>query len=185
MEASEGKLFRPLAFTKTFVLSASLIVALLILPAVAHFLFSIDFKKVRVKIYTNSLLLISGIIWFFISEINWPGYLFIFLSFVNFVEVFLIEKEKNDKHSKIFNFINFYTVVIAVIFLLTEEWLPLGASNSTLSNFLFTAILIGVILGIFSLFKLSYKTILTWALENKLLFLPHYFQGLFHQLLQQ
>ena len=170
MEASEGKLFRPLAFTKTFVLSASLIVALLILPAVAHFLFSIDFKKVRVKIYTNSLLLISGIIWFFISEINWAGYLFIFLAFVNFVEVFLIVKEKNDKHSKIFNFINFYTVVIAVIFLLTEEWLPLGASNSTMSNFLFTAILIGVILGIFSLFKLSYKTILTWALENKLLF---------------
>jgi len=38
MEAAEGKLFKPLAYTKTFALVASIIIALTILPAVAHVL---------------------------------------------------------------------------------------------------------------------------------------------------
>ena len=44
MEAAEGKLFKPLAFTKTFALIASVIVALTIIPPLAHILFT------RVKI---------------------------------------------------------------------------------------------------------------------------------------
>jgi len=36
MQAAEGKLFKPLAYTKTFALIASIIIALTILPAVAH-----------------------------------------------------------------------------------------------------------------------------------------------------
>jgi len=39
MEAAEGKLFKPLAFTKTFVLLGSVVVALTIIPALAHILF--------------------------------------------------------------------------------------------------------------------------------------------------
>ncbi len=38
MEAAEGKLFKPLAYTKTFALIASIIIALTILPAVTHVL---------------------------------------------------------------------------------------------------------------------------------------------------
>lgn len=45
MEAAEGKLFRPLAFTKTFALTASIIVAITILPAMAHSVFSIKSKR--------------------------------------------------------------------------------------------------------------------------------------------
>ena len=40
MIGAEGKLFRPLAFTKTFALIASVIVALTIIPPAAHVLFS-------------------------------------------------------------------------------------------------------------------------------------------------
>ena len=40
MTAAEGKLFKPLAFTKTFALIASVIVALTILPPAAHLLFT-------------------------------------------------------------------------------------------------------------------------------------------------
>ncbi|HMP71889.1 MAG TPA: efflux RND transporter permease subunit [Kiritimatiellia bacterium] len=39
MEAAEGKLFKPLAYTKTFVLFGSVVVALTILPALAHLFF--------------------------------------------------------------------------------------------------------------------------------------------------
>ncbi|MCK5845452.1 MAG: efflux RND transporter permease subunit, partial [Victivallales bacterium] len=41
MIGAEGKLFRPLAFTKTFTLLASVLVALFILPAIAHILFTL------------------------------------------------------------------------------------------------------------------------------------------------
>ncbi len=39
LQASEGKLFRPLAFTKTFVLIASVIIALTLVPVLAHLFF--------------------------------------------------------------------------------------------------------------------------------------------------
>lgn len=39
LEAAEGKLFRPLAYTKTFSLIGALVVALLIIPPAAHLLF--------------------------------------------------------------------------------------------------------------------------------------------------
>ena len=40
MQAAEGKLFKPLAYTKTFALVASIIVALTIIPPFAHLLFT-------------------------------------------------------------------------------------------------------------------------------------------------
>jgi len=45
MEAAEGKLFKPLAYTKTFVLFASVVVALTIIPALAHLFFGRTRKK--------------------------------------------------------------------------------------------------------------------------------------------
>ena len=41
MQAAEGKLFRPLAFTKTFAMLSALIIGLVIIPALAHLIFSI------------------------------------------------------------------------------------------------------------------------------------------------
>ncbi len=45
LEAAEGKLFKPLAFTKTFALIASVIVALAIIPPFAHILFTGRIKQ--------------------------------------------------------------------------------------------------------------------------------------------
>ncbi len=45
MSGAEGKLFKPLAYTKTFALLASVTVALTILPAVAHLLYSFRTQK--------------------------------------------------------------------------------------------------------------------------------------------
>ena len=41
MEAAEGKLFRPLAYTKTFALAAAILVALAVLPALARVVFGL------------------------------------------------------------------------------------------------------------------------------------------------
>ncbi|MFT5130856.1 MAG: Cu(I)/Ag(I) efflux system membrane protein CusA/SilA [Rhodothermales bacterium] len=47
MIGAEGKLFKPLAFTKTFALLASLIVALTVVPAIAHSLFTMKLPKLK------------------------------------------------------------------------------------------------------------------------------------------
>ncbi|MBU4485635.1 MAG: efflux RND transporter permease subunit [Candidatus Delongbacteria bacterium] len=49
LTAGEGKLFRPLAFTKSFILTASLIVAIFIIPAISHLLFSFNIKINRLN----------------------------------------------------------------------------------------------------------------------------------------
>ena len=47
MTGEAGRLFKPLAFTKSFVLVASIVVALTIIPPVAHLLFGIRFRHFR------------------------------------------------------------------------------------------------------------------------------------------
>ncbi len=45
MEAAEGKLFKPLAYTKTFALISAIIIAITILPAAAHVLMGLRRKQ--------------------------------------------------------------------------------------------------------------------------------------------
>ncbi|MGK0190127.1 MAG: Cu(I)/Ag(I) efflux system membrane protein CusA/SilA, partial [Verrucomicrobiales bacterium] len=66
MTGEAGRLFRPLAFTKTFALVASIIVALTIIPPVAHILFKREWKfapKRRASVIINfSFALV--VVWF-------------------------------------------------------------------------------------------------------------------------
>ena len=49
MQAQEGKLFKPLAFTKTFALLAALVLGLILIPALSHAVLSIRFDKEKSK----------------------------------------------------------------------------------------------------------------------------------------
>ncbi len=49
MEGAEGKLFKPLAYTKTFALVASILIALAVLPPLIHLLFKRRLDRVREK----------------------------------------------------------------------------------------------------------------------------------------
>ena len=63
MSGAEGKLFKPLAFTKTFALLASIIVALTIIPPAAHILFTrkVNFDKIR-RYALGGLLLVLAVV---------------------------------------------------------------------------------------------------------------------------
>ncbi|MDP2058383.1 MAG: efflux RND transporter permease subunit, partial [Flavobacteriaceae bacterium] len=62
-------------------------------------------------------------------------------------------------------------VLTVTVFLLTEEWRPLGHGNNLLVNFFFTVILLGLILGVLMTIVHFYEPILKWCLENKKKFL--------------
>jgi len=69
MQATEGKLFKPLAFTKTFALAASVIVAITIIPPFAHILFTGKMKRSVLKTLLNGAIIIFGT--FVLFAINW------------------------------------------------------------------------------------------------------------------
>ena len=69
MEAAEGKLFRPLAFTKTFVLIGSVMVALTILPALAHLLF--QHRKPKQHRLRGGLSWVTALLLLVLLAVNW------------------------------------------------------------------------------------------------------------------
>ena len=62
MQAAEGKLFKPLAFTKTFTMLAALLIGLVIIPTLAHMVFSIRFDKQKYKKILNLVLVVGGLV---------------------------------------------------------------------------------------------------------------------------
>src|SRR5690606_330690 len=73
LQAAEGKLFGPLAYTKSFALIASVIFTLVFMPAFAHWLLPVRKMKGRTEIYLNYLMFIAGpIIAFTIWQ--WAGW---------------------------------------------------------------------------------------------------------------
>ncbi|WP_010136794.1 efflux RND transporter permease subunit [Ochrovirga pacifica] len=163
MIGAEGKLFRPLAFTKTMALSASLIIALFLIPPFAAYLFRKTSLKKSFKYIINGALIIAGI------AIMVTGYfLGIILIAFGITGLLGVLGKLNKKNS---NLVNIIISCTAIIFLLAEYWRPLGFDRSILVNLIFVSIICFGILGTFSVFRIYYGRILKWALANKLLFL--------------
>ncbi|MEA4976879.1 MAG: efflux RND transporter permease subunit [Paludibacter sp.] len=172
MQAAEGKLFGPLAFTKTFALVAALIVSLIMLPTLAHWFFGFKIKNPRHNKWVNLLLIVVGVIGLF-SSVIWAGVLLILFGVIPFVKPFIRDKRLFEKpfFSKTLDNIELILVLVGVVWLLAKYWLPLGAGKSVLLNFIFVALLVGIILGAFTLLQISYRRILGWCLNNKVKFL--------------
>lgn len=172
MQAAEGKLFGPLAFTKTFALVAALIVSLLILPTLAHWFFGFKIKSTRIRKWIKMLLIAAGVIGLFIANI-WAGVLLILFGSISFIKPLISNRKLFSRpffHKVLDNF-ELILAVVGVIWLLAKYWLPLGAGKSVLLNIVFVALLVGFILGAFTLLQYSYKKILGWCLNNKVKFL--------------
>lgn len=163
MIGAEGKLFRPLAFTKTFALTASLIVALFLIPPFAAYLFK---KKsiTKIKNYViNGIVILLGII--AIVYGYWLGLILVAFGVTAFLK---LNEKLSEKRA---NLVNIVISALAIIFLLAAYWRPLGVDKSIFWNLIFVGIICFGLLGVFTLFRRYYTRILQWALANKLVFL--------------
>lgn len=165
MQAAEGKLFRPLAFTKTFAMLSALIIGLMFIPTLAHIIFSIKINRQKTKQILNALLVPLGISFIFF------GQLFIAIAIVGIAINNLLSYKWTKERAEYPNYINISIVALIVIWLLTKEWMPLGAQNSDTSNLLFVGLMIGLVLASMMFIVKSYSKILRWALANKKKFL--------------
>jgi Cu(I)/Ag(I) efflux system membrane protein CusA/SilA len=163
MIGAEGKLFRPLAFTKTFALTASLIVALFLIPPFAAFLFREKSIKKYFKQAINIALIFAGI--FAIISGYWLGLILIAFGFSGILK---LQEKITEKRANILNII---TAALAIVFLLASYWRPLGIEKSIFWNLIFVSVICFGLLGIFAVFKNYYTRILKWCLANKIAFL--------------
>ncbi|RXG15718.1 Cu(I)/Ag(I) efflux system membrane protein CusA/SilA [Leeuwenhoekiella aestuarii] len=160
---AEGKLFRPLAFTKTAALGASLLIALFMIPPFAAIIFRKKSVKESVARVFQMLFILLGILACVYGF--WLG-----LILVGFGVLYLLRKAEKLPFNG-FPQAEGILVVIGIVFLLASYWRPLGFNRSILVNLLFVTFLCAVFFGAFWILRHFYERILRWALVNRTLFL--------------
>jgi len=165
MEAAEGKLFKPLAFTKTFALISSVIVALTIIPPLTHILFAEKIRGKRLKtVFFWSLIIAGGILAF---TVKW--YLGVIIALMGAYHLMEARIPQTIRKA-----VPFLTVVIAILFftiVLSEHWLPMGPEQGIIRNVIFVSLLIGGLLLLVQFFIRVYRPLLVLCLAHKTVFL--------------
>lgn len=165
MQSAEGKLFHPLAFTKTFALLSAFILGIVVLPTLVHIFFNIRIDTKKIRQYFNYILVAAGIVFIAFWQ-TWAALALIALGVNNLLAYRWTEKRKEYP-----NYINIAITVLVAVYYLSLEWLPLGAHNSVFVNFLFVSGIVSVILLALMVMVHYYEPILRWGLRNKWKFL--------------
>ena len=167
MEAAEGKLFRPLAYTKTFALIGSIIVALTVIPPLAHWLiagkFSSRWSRRSLWIGMAAVGIVGpvAVSWF----PWWLGALLVGSA------AFQLFGHRLGTVARRGVFVAFnLTVAIVVAIVLAADWKPLGPEQLS-HNVIFVLLSIGGLLGFFYLFIHFYPRALATVLRFKSVFL--------------
>ncbi len=167
MTGPEGKLFRPLAFTKTFALIASVIVALTIIPPAAHLLFTRQVQPGKTKRVLAISIGIAGLVaavalgWFWLAALAVGAAVYLWVSDA-------LPARAKKFVPAVANLLAFGLVIV----MLSDEWSPLGPDKGEWKNLVFVVVLIGGLLAFFQVFEhFIYSPVLRWALRHKLLFL--------------
>lgn len=166
MVAAEGKLFIPLAYTKTFALIASIIISLVIIPPFAHWFFSVRIKERPLKIAWNGFLVILGIISLIFSVLPWAGWILLLFGINTLISLYWESYEERQAVRT-----NNMIAGVMVTWLLSQAWLPLGPEVSLFTNFIFVGGIAAFLLAIFYLIIRYFRSILQWSLHYRKTFL--------------
>ncbi len=165
LTGAEGKLFKPVAYTKTFAVGAALVLALAIIPPVAHVLFSPRTWRRNTLLVFNIVIAVIGI-WLGVTLSWWVGAAVLFLGAYRLARQFMPETY-SEKAPTALNWIALAFFVV----LLSEHWLPLGPSAGLIRNVIFCSGIIFGLLGIRKIVTHYYTSILRWTLAHKAKFL--------------
>ena len=163
MVGAEGKLFHPLAFTKTMALAASVLIALFLIPPFAAIMFKKRSPGKKFSYLFPSILILGGVVAIILGY--WIG-----LALVAFGAIHLLLKldKINEEQHKLYRIM---VVVITIVLLLSVYWRPLGLQNSIFLNLFFVAAISFLLIAGFYAFRKYYVRMLSWTLNNKALFL--------------
>ena len=169
MQAAEGKLFRPLAFTKSFALLASIILAITVVPPLAEVLFKFKSKGKISSYFGNGVLTVLAIMLLF-TPYSFFGLFGLLVGIGGLISTYSKE-HKSEKWNTVFDYIKNIAYALIVAWLLATIWMPLGVMKSEFYNFVFVAMIIGMLIGFFYVIIHFYENILRFLLKIKYLFL--------------
>ena len=164
MEGAEGKLFKPLAFTKTFALLASIVVALVVIPPMAHLLMRASTPRRVARITTNAVLIAGGAL-LAVLVAWWAGVIVLGIGAWR-----LLEHRIPGRLGVVLRHGFTYVLAVGVALVLARTWSPLGPTQPV-GNIIVTLSVLGGFLLFFQLFQRAYEPMLRWCLRHKLLFL--------------
>ena len=180
LTGAEGKLFYPLAFTKTAALIAALLVSLFLIPPLATLLFRKRRMPKFMRYGWNMLLLLLGFTALIYGHVL--GMVLIAFALVglwfSFCESKIMRSEEGINPFSFWqkiihhpNTMNTCITVMTIVVLLAMYWKPLGGGSSFFGNLIFVSISCFGIIGFFSFFRKKYTQMLRWTLEHKTVFL--------------
>jgi copper/silver efflux system protein len=165
----EGKLFKPLAYTKTFALLASVMVALTILPALAHLLFRRRYQAKspyrHVGWWSWRLALAVAGVWggIQLSPAAWMLTLYALYA--------LAEPLLPVRMQRWGTYVSSTVAAVVVLYLLTLHWMPLGLGAGLWKNLVFVFVINVVWTGIRLFFIYAYPYLLGLFLRHKIAFM--------------
>ncbi len=166
LSGPEGKLFKPLAYTKTFCLAAAIILTLTILPALSHLLYG-DARKSGIlsRLFKALLLFALAALCFHYAYPLAAGALAVLGGWL------LIRPLFPESAAPVLSFVLSLAAGLLFGYILALDWMPLGLAVSRWHNVIFTwALLLGAYAAM-ELFIYIYPAVLAWCLRHKLLFM--------------
>ena len=158
LTGAEGKLFTPLAFTKTVALFASIAIALFAIPPFAALLLKKGQNKVVNKVFGIAFVLL-GLVSCLLGH-----YTGVFLIFFGAISILKVYGQISINQAK---WASLALVLVTILILLAIHWRPLGFGTHLFFNTLFIVLLIALVLLPFRYFLKKYEAILRWVLDNK------------------
>lgn len=166
MTGAEGKLFKPLAFTKTFALLASVVLALLVVPALSH-IFFVKRKKFLEGMKRRLKVIVIGAA----TIVAWKINTVLGAGILSYGLYILFEhKIPGTLRSFFLKYSNWIAIALVMIFL-TASWMPLGFGKGFILNLLFVGAALLSLIFFFFKFIDFYPRLLIYFLERKKLFL--------------
>lgn len=129
LEGPEGKLFRPLAYTKTFVLLGSLIAAIFILPALAHLVFTPLGKGRGLRRWGAPIVVMAMGVVCLACGWYWAG-----LAALLYGAYSIVEPRMTSRAVRWTATAASFGVMALVLILLAEHWMPLGPGAGLIRN---------------------------------------------------
>jgi Cu(I)/Ag(I) efflux system membrane protein CusA/SilA len=161
MQAAEGKLFKPLAYTKTFALVASMVLALTLLPVLAHLVHPGRKREGLWRRSSPALVVILGI-GLMLRAAWWAGILVLVIGLLR-----LINLNLSGRIGSYLRKAPHALLILLVSLILASVWAPLGAGRSFVLNVLFVFFILVLVLGGLRNFIRIYPRLMTWALNHK------------------
>lgn len=159
MEAQEGKMFSPLAYTKTYALASAFVLGLILLPTLSYILFSVRIDSKRIRKVLNYILIAAGVL----LSVLYSSIPALGLTAVGLNNLLAHRWKKPG----ISNYINIGIALVVATYFLAEEWLPMGPQKGIIVNLLFITGCIAIILALLWLLVIYYERILRWCLNNR------------------